>query len=213
MKTEVKSLDHNKVTIRSNPPSLHPAVFWGYFCMRCSLCDLATPQHPPPPPLLPLFPPPWVLIAKYLSRLRTFLSICLFFASSAGAKSYPLRESSCRAHACLHGEWFTDVHQEWIDQRQSHDRRSIKHQIKDGNPRAEHKLKIRHFSVFLFFWLFTGSNTSNRLACKNEIRWALFGELGCWQPSGGSALKRWNWSAAERIHVSEAKLAMKHMAA
>lgn len=163
--------------------------FYDYFCRRCFPVISLRPSTPPP-----VFPPPGVLIAQYLSRMRTFLSICLFFAPRWGPKkkSYPLRESSCRAHACLYGEWFTDVYQEWIDQRQSHDRRSIKHQIKDGNPRAEHGLKIRHF-----FFLFTGTNTSNTFVCKNEIRWALFGELGRCQPRRGSALKRWNLSAAE----------------
>ena len=32
-----------------------------------------------------------------------------------------------------HGKWFIDVYREWIDQRQPDDRRSISHQIKDGN--------------------------------------------------------------------------------
>lgn len=147
---------------------IQPSVL-GLFLCEMLHCDLATPQHPSF-----LFPPPRVLIAKYLSRMRTFLSICLFSAPRRGQKVTPLRESGCRAHACLYGEWFTDAYQEWIDQRKSHDRRSIKHQIKDGNPWAEHRLKIRHFSFFLPSFLAT--NTSNTLVCKNEIRWALFGE-------------------------------------
>ena len=136
-----------KVTIRDNLPS-SPCSVLGLFLFELFFCDLATPQHPSSPP--PLFPPPWVLIAKYLSRLRTFLSICLFFAPRWGQKVILWGSPAAGAHACLYGEWFTDVYQEWIDQRQSHDRRSIKHQIKDGNPWAEHKLKIRHF---LFFFL------------------------------------------------------------
>lgn len=128
---------------------LNPALFLELFLYEMLLCDLATPQHPSS--LVPS--PPRVLIAKYLSRLRTFLSICLFFAPRRGQKSLSFEGVQLPAHACLRGEWFTDVYQEWIDQRQSHDRRSIKHQIKDGNPRAEHKLKIRHFSLFLSLFL------------------------------------------------------------
>lgn len=36
-------------------------------------------------------------------------------------------------HLGYHGEWFIDMYQEWIDQRQQDDRWSIKCQIKAGN--------------------------------------------------------------------------------
>lgn len=48
-----------------------------------------------------------------------------------------LRESRGQAlrhwHSGYHGEWFIDIYQEWIDQRQQDDRWSIKCQIKAGN--------------------------------------------------------------------------------
>lgn len=48
-----------------------------------------------------------------------------------------LRESRGQAlrhwHLGYHGEWFIDIYQEWIDQRQQDDRWSIKCQIKAGN--------------------------------------------------------------------------------
>lgn len=74
-----------KWPLEVTPPSSWPCSVLGLFLCEMLLCDLATPQHPPPPPP-PLFPPPRVLIAKYLSRLRTFLSICLFFAPRWGQK-------------------------------------------------------------------------------------------------------------------------------
>lgn len=99
--------------------------------------------------LCPSAPSSLVPNRRVFIPLENFSFNLSFLYSSAGAKSYPLRESKWRAHAWLYGEWFTDVYREWIDQRQSHDRRSIKHQIKDGNPRAERKLKMRHSSVSL----------------------------------------------------------------
>lgn len=145
-----------KWPLEVTPPSSWPCSVLGLFLCEMLLCDLATPQHPPSssPSLVPS---PSGINRKVFIPLENFSFNLSFLCSSVGAKSYPLRESSCRAHACLYGEWFTDVDQEWIDQRQSHDRRSIKHQIKDGNPRAEHKLKICHFffffpSCFFSYW-------------------------------------------------------------
>lgn len=126
---------------------LHPAVFQDYFCRRCFSVISLRPGTPSS-----LVPSPTGINREVFIPLENFSFNLSFLCSSAGAKSSPLRESSWRAHACLYGEWFTDVYREWIDQRQSHDRRSIKHQIKDGNPRAEHKLKIRHFSLSFFYW-------------------------------------------------------------
>lgn len=116
---------------------LHPAVWALVLQGMAPLWSRYAPATP--------LPSPTGINRKVFIPLENFSFNLSFLCSSVGAKSYPLRESSWRAHACLHGEWFTDVYREWIDQRQSHDRRSIKHQIKDGNPRAEHKMKIRHF--------------------------------------------------------------------
>lgn len=125
---------------------LHPAVFSDFFFCRKRFSVISLCPSTPPSSLVPS---PTGINRRVFIPLENFSFNLSFLYSSAGAKSYPLRESKWRAHACLYGEWFTDVYREWIDQRRSHDRRSIKHQIKDGNPRAEHKLKIRHFSVFL----------------------------------------------------------------
>lgn len=62
-----------------------------------------------------------------------------------------------------HGKWFIDVYREWIDQRQPDDRRSISHQIKDGNrprkPFPAHISPTKDYCKimwgFFFFFFFT----------------------------------------------------------
>lgn len=56
-----------------------------------------------------------------------------------------------------HGKWFIDVYREWIDQRQPDDRRSISHQIKDGNrprkPFPAHISPAKDYCKIMFVWL------------------------------------------------------------
>lgn len=186
---------------------LHAAVL-GLFLYEMLLCDLATPQHPSS-----LVPSPLGINRKAFIPVENFSFNLSFLCSSAGAKSYPLRESSCRG-ACVSLWWMIYWCLSGLNRSKAVAWQAINQASNQGWQSQSGTLKI-HFSFSLFFFLacflfflsfFTGINTSNTLACKNEIRRALFGELGCWQPSGRSALKRWNWSAAERIHFSRGRI-------
>jgi len=92
------------------------------------------PSNPLSPSSLPLFE--WGKKVVY-NPAENFFPFSIF--THDGGKSCPLSGCGRTAHACFHGEWFTDVYQEWIDQRRPHDRRSIKHQIKDGNPQLNRR--------------------------------------------------------------------------
>lgn len=106
---------------------------WHLSGKRCSLCYSLCSRHAPAIPY-PLSIPLSLNDEKVLYSPAENFSLPLFIFKHDGGKSCPLTGWGHTAHACFHGEWFTDVYQEWIDQRRPHDRRSIKHQIKDGNP-------------------------------------------------------------------------------
>lgn len=96
---------------------------------------------------------------------------------------------------CFHGEWFIDVYQEWIDQRLPDDRRSITHQIKDGNPLIKQKTRktsscqfllqrkitflfnrILHYHCLLFAWskdIFRG-NKKKKKPLQRDIKGCCF---------------------------------------
>ena len=159
---------NTEVRSRLWPLEAHPAVILGLF-LEIPPCDLAMPQHPPPSSPASSS---WGINREVFTPLENFFFQFVFSLLRCGGRKLPLWGSPAAwAHACLHAEWFTDVYQEWIDQRQSHDRRSIKHQIKDGNPRAEHKLrgeterekKIRHFLFFFPFSCLAGNKHIKRV--------------------------------------------------
>lgn len=112
---------------------VYSASVWG-----SSLCDLCTLQTPPPHTHTH-FPPP-VPFSLLMSTIYPAWE--LFFQLVFAAQE---KRSLCSlTHAHLHAEWFTDGYQERIDQRKSHDRQSIKHQIRDGGTRALLSLLFLH---------------------------------------------------------------------
>lgn len=185
--------------------TLH-AVVLGLFLYEMLLCDLATPQHPSS-----LVPSPLGINRKVFIPVENFSFNLSFLCSSAGAKSYPLRESSCRS-ACVSLWWMIYWCLSGLNRSKAVAWQAINQasnqgwQSQSGTQAENTPLFFLCFFRLLSFLFFTGTNTSNTLACKNEIRRALFGELGCWQHSGRSALKRWKWSAAERIHFSRGRI-------
>lgn len=185
-----------KVTIRDNLPS-SPCSVLGLFLFETFFCDLATPQHPSS-----LVPSPLGINRKVFIPLENFSFNLSFLCSSVGAKSYPLRESSCRG-ACVALWWMIY----WCLSGMNRSKAVAWQAINQASNQGWQSLSgTQAQNTPLSFFFLTGTNTSNTLACKNEIRWALFGELGCWQP-GGSALKRWKWSA---FISQEAQLAPRH---
>ena len=62
--------------------------------------------------------------------------VCVLSVRVCVAKTLP---EACLS--CLRGKGFIDVYQGWIDQRLPRDRRSITHQIKDGNPLIKQREK------------------------------------------------------------------------
>lgn len=180
--------------------------------MRCSLCDLATSQHPPPPlPSPTLVPSPLGINRKVFIPLENFSFNLSFLCFLGGGKKLSFERVQLPG-ACVSPWWMIYWCLSGMNRSKAVAWQAINQasnqgwQSQSGTQAENTPLFCLSFFFSSFFFLFTGTNTSNTLACKNEIRWALFGKLGCWQPSGGSALKRWNWSAAERIYVSEAKI-------
>ena len=88
------------------------------------------------------------LFAFFIALLFFFFFFCISLPAWNNRRVCVLSVRVCVAKtlpeaclSCLRGKGFIDVYQGWIDQRLPRDRRSITHQIKDGNPLIKQREK------------------------------------------------------------------------